>query len=300
MDVDPSNDKGFWFLNEYVGTSGRANVLGVFQLAPNLPNDTGVTSIDAPLDGNLSNAEQITVTIFNFGENEASDIDVTYQIDGGAVVTETFAGPLTSSTSAQYTFTATADFSTEGQVYSVTAATDYSIDEDNANDSTTRDVTNIPAADVGVVAVTAPTTGENLMTETVTITIENFGSVAQTGFDVTYTLDGAGAVTENVGALSIDPGMTGMYTFTTGVDLSEIATYVIEATTALAGDADATNDSASTSVTNLSCLSYDSTDSAAIGPNSGTVTETIIVVTDDFILTDVNVTVDRPTLGIVI
>jgi subtilisin-like proprotein convertase family protein len=292
MDVDPSNDKGFWFLNEYVGTSGRANVLGVFQLAPNLPNDTGVTSIDAPVDGNLSNAEQITVTIFNFGENEASDIDVTYQIDGGAVVTETFAGPLASSTSAQYTFTATADFSTEGQVYSVTAATDYSIDEDNANDSTTRDVTNIPAADVGVVAVTAPTTGENLMTETVTITIENFGSVAQTGFDVTYTLDGAGAVTENVGALSIDPGMTGMYTFTTGVDLSEIATYVIEATTALAGDADATNDSASTSVTNLSCLSYDSTDSAAIGPNSGTVTETIIVVTDDFILTDVNVTVD--------
>ncbi|WP_298349223.1 proprotein convertase P-domain-containing protein [uncultured Dokdonia sp.] len=292
MDVDPSNDKGFWFLNEYVGTGGRANVLGVFQLAPNLPNDTGVTSIDAPLDGNLSNAEQITVTIFNFGENEASDIDVTYQIDGGAVVTETFAGPLASSTSAQYTFTATADFSTEGQVYSVTAATDYSIDEDNANDSTTRDVTNIPAADVGVVAVTAPTTGENLMTETVTITIENFGSVAQTGFDVTYTLDGAGAVTENVGGLSIDPGMTGMYTFTAGVDLSEIATYVIEATTALAGDADTTNDSASTSVTNLSCLSYDNTDSAAIGPNSGTVTETIIVVTDDFILTDVNVTVD--------
>ena len=292
MDVDPSNDKGFWFLNEYVGPSGRANVVGVFQLAPNLPNDVGVTSIDTPINGNLTNAEDITVTIFNFGENEASDIDVTYQIDGGAIVTETFAGPLASSTSAQYTFTATGDFSIEGQTYSVTAATAYGIDEDNANDSTTRDVVNISPTDVGVIAVTAPITGENLATEIVTVSIQNFGSVAQTGFDVTYTVDGAGAVTENVGALSIDPGATGSFSFATGADLSEIGTYVIEATTELAGDSDASNDSASAAVTNVSCVSFENTDSQAVGPDSGAVTESVIAVTGDFILTDVNVTIN--------
>ncbi|WP_405251296.1 proprotein convertase P-domain-containing protein [Dokdonia sp. Asnod3-C12] len=292
MDVDPSNDKGFWFLNEYVGTSGRANVLGVFQLAPNLPNDVGVTSIDTPLDGNLTATEQVTVTIFNFGENEASDIEVNYQIDGGTLVTETFAGPIASSTSAQYTFTGTGDFSVEGQTYSITASTNYSIDEDNINDSTTREVTNISPTDLGVIAVTAPTTGENLTVETVTITIENFGSVAQSGFDVTYSVDGGGLVTENVGTASVAPGETLSYTFATGADLSTIATYIIEGATALTGDFDSTNDAASTMVTNLSCLSTDNTESQAVGPDANTVTESIIVIGNDFIITDVNLTID--------
>ncbi len=292
MDVDPSNDKGFWFLNEYVGSSGRANVLGVFQLAPNLPNDVGITSIDAPIDGNLTATEDVTVTIFNFGENEASDIDVTFQIDGGAVITETVAGPIASATSEQYTFTATGDFSIEGQTYSVTASTNYSIDEDNSNDATTRDVTNVSPTDIGVIAVTAPTTGENLGVETVTVTIENFGSVAQTGFDVTYTINGGGLVTENVGAASVEPGGTISYSFTAGADLSAIETYTIEGATVLTGDFDASNDSASTMVTNLSCLSFDNTESQSVGPNAGEITESIIDVTEDFIITDVNVTIN--------
>ena len=51
------------------------------------PYDIGIESIDSPLSGTLSNAETVTVSIFNYGENEASNFEVSYQVDGGSVVT---------------------------------------------------------------------------------------------------------------------------------------------------------------------------------------------------------------------
>ncbi len=253
LDVDPSNDKEFWFLNEYVGTSGRANVLGVFQIAPNFPNDLGVTSIDAPETGTLTATEDITVTIFNFGENDATGFDVTYQIDGGAVVTEAFTGTLASATSASYTFTTQADLSTVGQTYSITASTVFAADEDNSNDSTTKSVTHLDPVDTGVVAITNPVSGSGLTdTEVVTITIENFGGETQTTIPVFYTLNGGAAVQETFSG-SIASGATGTYSFTATVDLSELGDYVIVAGTEMVSDADESNDDFTSNVSNFIC-----------------------------------------------
>src|SRR5690606_14819082 len=133
IDLDPSNDKEFWFINEYMN-SGRKDVVGVFQIAPNFTNDVGVVSIDSPETGTLSNSETVTITIFNYGQNSASNFPVTFQVDGGAVVSETFTGTIASAATAQYTFTATANMGTVGQTYSITAATNLSGDEDTSND----------------------------------------------------------------------------------------------------------------------------------------------------------------------
>ena len=174
IDIDPSDDKKFWFVNELMN-GGRKNIAGVFQIAPNFNDDIGVVSIDEPSSGALSGSENITVTIFNYGENAATTFDVTYQIDGGSVITEPYTGTsIASGTSQQFTFSTTADFGTEGQSYIVTAATDYTSDEDHTNDSTSSEVTHIYTNDVGVTAISSPVSNESLGNEQIIVTIENF------------------------------------------------------------------------------------------------------------------------------
>ena len=253
IDVDPSNDKGFWYVTEYIGPAGgRANVAGVFQIAPDFADDIGVISIDTPVDGTLTATEDITVTIFNFGENDATGFDVTYQIDGGATITEAFTGTLASATSIQYTFAAQGDFSTVGQTYSITASTVYAADLDTTNDSVTRDVTHLDPNDIGVTAISSPTTGQSLSdSENVTVTITNFGGSDQSNFDVTFDLDGA-TTTETV-AGPLASGGTLDYTFTATVDLSAFQTYTLSAFTSLPGDIDAENDGVTVTIENLFC-----------------------------------------------
>ena len=54
--------------------------------------DTGVLSIDSPESGVLSNNENITVTVRNYGVMGASNVDVFYQINGGDQIIETLEG----------------------------------------------------------------------------------------------------------------------------------------------------------------------------------------------------------------
>ena len=251
IDIDPTGDKEFWFINEYMN-GGRKGVVGVFQIAPNFNVDSGVVNIDSPVTGTLTAAETVTVTIFNYGQLPASGFNVTYQVDGGTVVSEAFAGTIASAATAQHTFAATADMSTVGQTYSIVAATVLAGDEDLTNDSTTSDVTHLQPDDLGTTAITSPTSGTNLSgTEAVTVTVNNFGGATQSNFDLTYDLNGT-PVTEVVpGPLAGNASMA--YTFTQTADLSAFGNYNLSATTSLAGDSDTTNDETAVVVTNSNC-----------------------------------------------
>ena len=58
-----------------------------------------------------------------------------------------------------------------------------------------------------------------------TLTIVNNGTATQTGFDVSYSINGGIAVTENVGSLTLAPDETGTYTFTTPFNSTGTGTY---------------------------------------------------------------------------
>lgn len=255
MDVDPVDNKKFWFINEYVGTSGRANVVGVFQIAPNFADDIGVISIDTPNDGALTDSELVTITIRNFGENPANNFEIMYSVDGGAPVVEIFSNPapLASGETLVYSFLTNADLSNVGQTYSITASTTYFADEFNDNDSFTKEVTHLNPVDVGVTAINSPNSGSGLSaTEEVSITIMNFGSETQTSIPVSYTINGGTAV-EETWTGSIAQGETADFTFAGTADLSTLGTYEIVASTNHMADADTSNDSMSKTINNTSC-----------------------------------------------
>ncbi len=150
IDIDPSDDTTFWFINEYMN-SGRKDVVGAFQLTPPQPNDIGAVSIDAPVNGILGAAEDIVISIRNFGSNDITNPEVQYSIDGGPAVVENYSGTIAAGTVEQYTFAQTADLSAPGE-YLIEAQTNLGGDSNTNNDSTMKTVVNgllycMPSAD---------------------------------------------------------------------------------------------------------------------------------------------------------
>ena len=240
-------------LRDWLDPNGTgANDVDPYPALVLLANDIGIESVDSPVSGTLTDSESVTVSITNFGENAASNFDVSFQVDSGAVVTETYTGSVASEETVQHTFSTTVDMSTVGTTYVLTAYTTYDSDEDSENDSVTVDITHLNPNDIGVSEITSPSSGELLSNaEPVTVTITNYGGATQYDFDVTFELNGE-TVTETVpGPLEGNSSME--YTFTQTVDVSVFGTYTITVYTSLDGDSDTSNDSSTSDITNINC-----------------------------------------------
>ena len=248
--MDP-DEVTFWHTLEYGTSSGRRTRVYSFKIAQDLACDMGVTAVTAPTDGTLSGTESVSVTITNFGTDSQSNIPVSYTVNGGNTVTETYTGTIAAGQSYTYTFTQTADFSNQGQ-YTVVATTGLGCDMDNTNDQITETVEHLSSANVGVTAIVSPSSGMGLATETVTVTVKNFGTAAQSNFPVAYQVNTNTPVTETYTA-SLAAGASANYTFTTGADLSTLGTYQFASWTELSGDANLNNDTTSTEITNSAC-----------------------------------------------
>lgn len=258
IDIDPLDDQTFYFSNEIhtadtPAAAQRAANVGRFKIAPDADIDLGVINISTPEDGALTATETVTVTVRNFGTVAQSNVSVSFTIDGGTPVTEVIAGTIPPSTNVDYTFTATANLSIDGQTYTICANTSLAGDEIPTNDEFCKDVIHLNDNDTGVVAITAPTSGSGLSdAEALTITIENFGAATQTSIPVFYTLDGGTPVQETYTG-SIAQGETDSYTFATTFDISELGDYTFVTGTELAGDADESNDDFSGIISNTIC-----------------------------------------------
>lgn len=105
--------------------------------------DLGIVSIDAPAANacGLGAAESITVTIENAGGVPASGFDVSYVLDGGAAVTETFGQTIAPFSTDTYTFTASGDFSAPG-AHTLDVSVTLANDADPTNDSLSGSVFN--------------------------------------------------------------------------------------------------------------------------------------------------------------
>jgi len=139
LTVDPV-DQTFWHVGEYLAPN-RRNIVGQFAITPPQPNDIGVISIDEPVNGNLTNAEDITITIRNFGSNNITNPEVQYTIDGGTPVVENFSGTINAGDTAPFTFATQADLSTPGS-YVIAAKTNLAGDSNTNNDEATKTVNN--------------------------------------------------------------------------------------------------------------------------------------------------------------
>jgi hypothetical protein len=246
LSVDPEDDKSFWFVSEYFSPT-RKDVVGVFKIAPNLANDVGVVSIDSPNSGSLTNSENISISIFNYGEDSATNFDISYQIDSGNIVTETYTGSITSNETGEFTFSTNADLSVVGTVYEICVYTSLSGDEDSSNDNFCVEIEHLNSNDLGVSAISTPISGTGLSSaELVTVEISNYGGADQSDFEVSYEVNNE-IVTEIVPG-PVPSGSSMDYIFTQSLDLSTPGGYLITAYTS--DDSDNSNNSFSYNVSN--------------------------------------------------
>jgi hypothetical protein len=253
MTLDPVDGCTFWTIGEHFAGGTRKNTVGAFKLGSLLASDIGVMSINDPISGALTATETITVTLRNYGLDDQTNFDVSFEIDSEGAVTETYPGTLAAGQVADFSFATTGDFSTMGQTYTIWASTDLPGDENTNNDATTTQVTHLEPNDIGVTAITAPVSGNALgSAETITVSLENWGAANQSGFDITYVFDGAAPVTETYAGTLMGQS-TGSYSFATTVAFGALGDYDIVAYTSLDGDIDNTNNEASTTVTKELC-----------------------------------------------
>ncbi len=98
-------------------------------------NDLSVNIITEPVSGpDLTAEEEITIKILNGSQNPQSNFEVSYSINGGTAVTETFNGTIAPNGNDYHTFATLADLSGPGTLYTLTACTELPGDENPAND----------------------------------------------------------------------------------------------------------------------------------------------------------------------
>ncbi len=107
------------------------------------------------------------------------------------------------------------------------------------------EITDPLPSDIGVISIDSPLSACSLTNmETVTVTVENFGTTSESNFDVSYTVSGPGGpvnITE-VFTGTLAPNTSAQFTFAATVDMSALGTYMLTATTGLASDSNTAND----------------------------------------------------------
>lgn len=137
MSIDPVDDS-FWHIAEFFSPQ-RSDIVGNFTMEEPMPDDIGVSNIDspAPMSGVLTNAEEIVVSIRNFGNNDITNPMVQYSVDGVNAPAEMFNGTIVAGGTESFTFATLADLGIEGQSYTIEATTLLTGDSNTNNDATT-------------------------------------------------------------------------------------------------------------------------------------------------------------------
>ncbi len=94
--------------------------------------DGGIISIDSPESGNLSENENITISLRNFGQNDISNFDISFQVNGENEVIENYSDVISPTQIVQYTSSESFDFSQEGD-YEIIVSIEIVNDENDAN-----------------------------------------------------------------------------------------------------------------------------------------------------------------------
>jgi M6 family metalloprotease-like protein len=220
--------------------------------------DVGVTSIDEPADSTVDAGKNLNPsgTVTNFGSAIDSTFDVSCTIDSSGVTVYTSQKAvrnIAEGATAAVLFDTWTPASAAGITYTITMTTMLATDMVPDNDSLSKTVKTVSAADVGVTSIDEPA-DTLVFTDTnydPAGTVTNFGATIDSAFAADCTIDSSGVTvyTSQTIVPRIDSGATATVlfnTWTTGPNPG--VTYIITMKTSLANDTTTDNDSQSKTV----------------------------------------------------
>ena len=194
MSVDPVDDRTFWFMGEYMGPTDWSTKIVKFVLRDS--NDVAVSQLIQPVTaGNLTNAEVLMAEVKNLGYNADSNFNISYQINGGPVITENIGVTLLPDSSVIHTFATTGDFSTINGVYNVKVYTSLSNDDDRNNDTLLTQVVHLSNSDAAALTILGGNPYVCGASDPFGFVLKNAGADTLHTVNINYTVNGSGVVT---------------------------------------------------------------------------------------------------------
>ena len=260
--------QSYWYRDG--GTATRVKFLPkvTFAYEDSQPrHDLGIT-LSEPTAVVAGETATITATVTNHGNQTESGYTVTFS-DGTTTFSTQTGGTL--APGATETFTATYTTTAAGTV-TITAnvaCTDDATPSDNS--ATTNLTVNAQVHDLGI-ALSAPAEIVGGNTATVTATVTNTGNQPMTGYTVTFS-DGTTTFSTQTASEPLAPGATATFTADYATTEAQVGTTVnFTATVACTGDEDATNNSATAS---MSVFTLPPPENVVANPDNDNMTATV-------------------------
>ena len=163
--------------------SYTANIKSLFK------KEIGATAVVSPINGKNLGAEEVIIQITNFGVEAQSNFDVSYTLNAGAPVVETFTETITPGETQNYTFAQNADLGIVG-TYEVQARTLLTGDGVEGNDSIIKSVSNFSCTNLET-NTPVSITDNNTVTSVINSTLDEFieSVIVTINIEHTYNAD---------------------------------------------------------------------------------------------------------------
>lgn len=241
--------------------------------------DAGVDAIAGPSGRVMSSAENIIVSVHNYGEADLYGVPVeaTVSRDGTTIATVSGSVPeIAIGQSVEYTIPGAVDMHLGGN-YEVTATTRLDNDADASNDALT-DTLYAWIIDCGVASIISPTRDVAEGTTPITVLIRNYGDAPIDNIPVYFKLGSnpqAGLYESELAS-----GQEAEYTFTSTYNFKQGRDYTLTAYTAHPDDMNADNDAATIDITPTDALAVITADGVSVETADGAIVVTTTADTD--------------------
>ena len=191
MNVDPSDDRLFWFTGEYMaaGSSWGTKILALEIARDTI--DIGAISVISPVTSSaLTNMEFPIIEVKNFGIDTQYQFAVGYQIDDGDQFIESVNDTLDSDERLMYTFNTNSFDFTELKEYEVKVFSSLQGDTNPLNDTFITKVTKLAKLDLAVVGIKDLEVIHCQDTIRPVIIVKNQGTDTLFSFHLNYHLNG--------------------------------------------------------------------------------------------------------------
>ena len=215
MNVDPVDERTFWYTGEYMLDNGDWSTrIVTFQLKRDTI-DVGPFVVDSPQSSAfLTNAEPVVVEFKNFGLSQQGNFDIGYSVNGSTPVVENINVMLDPDSTHTHTFAPTVDMSALGD-YEFKIWTSLADDQNILNDTTRRTITQLTRWDAGISGVNGVENAVCAMEVEVEFVLTNYGQEELTSANINFSLNGGTAVTIPwTGALAAGESETVTYLIT--------------------------------------------------------------------------------------
>ena len=189
MEVDPTNERTFWFTTEYASNSQVRTRVLAFELRRD-SIDIGPPALVQPLSSpNLGSMEIVQAEVKNFGLDTQNVFQVGYIFENGTAIIDTVNFLLPPDSIYTHTFSSTVDMSVVGD-YNFKIFTVLETDQAPLNDTLRAVVTKIPFLDAGITRILLPSGINCGDTQSADYVLSNFGVDTLTSLDIQISLNG--------------------------------------------------------------------------------------------------------------